>query len=206
MQALLVVPPSVLQTALASASQQLGRPTDELLALLLAEPGAVLGLGYLGGSNGAAEGWAQRLGMDQQAVSVLLATHPALLEMSPNTLKARMESLAALFDVPAAAAAQLLLRHPGFAAIPPNVTITRAKGLSMALRCSMARAGELIAKVPALLVLPASCLSPGTLAGTRIETLLDVCATYEFYTTQWLMAAAKERSPQRVTSFSGMHK
>jgi hypothetical protein len=67
--------------------------------------------------------------------------------MSPNTLKARMESLAALFDVPAAAAAQLLLRHPGLAAIPPNVTITRAKGLSMALRCSMARAGELIAKV-----------------------------------------------------------
>jgi hypothetical protein len=67
--------------------------------------------------------------------------------MSPNTLKARMESLAALFDVPAAAAAQLLLRHPGLAAVPPNVTITRAKGLSMALRCSMARAGELIAKV-----------------------------------------------------------
>jgi hypothetical protein len=82
-----------------------------------------------------------------QAVSVLIATHPALLEMSPNTLKARMESLAALFDVPAAAAAQLLLRHPGLAAIPPNVTITRAKGLSMALRCSMSRAGELIAKV-----------------------------------------------------------
>lgn len=82
-----------------------------------------------------------------QNVSVLIATHPALLEMSPNTLKARLESLAALFGVPTAAAAQLLLRHPGLAAIPPNVTITRAKGLSMALKCSMARAGELIAKV-----------------------------------------------------------
>lgn len=78
---------------------------------------------------------------------MLISAQPSLLEMSPNTLKARMESLAALFDVPAAAAAQLLLRHPGFAAIPPNVTITRAKGLSMALKCSMARAGELIAKV-----------------------------------------------------------
>jgi hypothetical protein len=66
LQALLVVPPSVLQTALASASQQLGRPTQELLQLLLAEPGAVLGLGYLGGSQGAAESWAQRLGLDQQ--------------------------------------------------------------------------------------------------------------------------------------------
>jgi hypothetical protein len=65
-QALLVVPPSVLQTALASASQQLGRPTQQLLQLLLADPGAVLGLGYLGGSQGAAESWAQRLGLDQQ--------------------------------------------------------------------------------------------------------------------------------------------
>lgn len=61
--------------------------------------------------------------------------------------RARLESLAALFDVPSPAAAQLLLKHPALAAIPPNVTITRAKQLSMALRCSMARAGELIAKV-----------------------------------------------------------
>jgi hypothetical protein len=82
-----------------------------------------------------------------QAVAVLVAQQPALLEMSPNTLKARLESLAALFDVPSAAAAQLLLKHPALAAVPPNVTITRAKGLSVALKCSMARAGELIAKV-----------------------------------------------------------
>lgn len=82
-----------------------------------------------------------------QAVGVLISTQPSLLEMSPNTLKARLESLAALFDVPAPAAAQLLLKHPGLAAIPPNVTITKAKGMSMAVKCSMARAGELIAKV-----------------------------------------------------------
>jgi hypothetical protein len=64
-----------------------------------------------------------------------------------NRHRARLESLAALFDVPSPAAAQLLLKHPALAAIPPNVTITRAKQLSLALRCSMARAGELIAKV-----------------------------------------------------------
>eukprot|EP00878_Enallax_costatus_P046788 GHUV01057075.1.p1 GENE.GHUV01057075.1~~GHUV01057075.1.p1 ORF type:complete len:270 (+),score=55.06 GHUV01057075.1:692-1501(+) len=203
--ALLVVPPSALQQALQSAANQLGGITSDLLPLLLSDPGAVLGLGYLGGPQGAVETWATRLGLDIQAVGVLLSSQPGLIEMSPNTLKARLESLAALFDVPAAAAAQLLLRHPGLAAIPPNVTITRAKGLSLALNCSMARAGELIAKVPALLVLPMSSLSPGSLAGTPVDTVLDICATYEWYTTQWLMAAAKERQPQKVTSFSGMH-
>jgi hypothetical protein len=64
----------------------------------------------------------------------------------------------------------------------------------------------LLLQVPALLVLPVASLGPGSLAGTPVDTVLDMCATYEFYTTQWLMAAAKERSPQRVTSFSGMHK
>jgi hypothetical protein len=61
--------------------------------------------------------------------------------------RARLESLAALLDVPASAAAQLLLKHSALGAIPPNVTITRAKQMSLALRCSMARAAELIAKV-----------------------------------------------------------
>lgn len=65
-QALLVVPPSALQSALASASQQLGRPTGELLQLLLSDPGALLALGYMGGSQGAAASWAQRLGLDPQ--------------------------------------------------------------------------------------------------------------------------------------------
>jgi hypothetical protein len=81
LQALLVVPPSVLQTALASASQQLGRPTQELLQLLLAEPGAVLGLGYLGGSQGAAESWAQRLGLDQQARLAFLYSNFCILNI-----------------------------------------------------------------------------------------------------------------------------
>lgn len=73
-----------------------------------------------------------------------------LYPAASSHLRARLESLAALFDVPSPAAAQLLLRHPALAAIPPNVTITRAKQLSLALRCSMARAGELIAKVRSL--------------------------------------------------------
>lgn len=64
-----------------------------------------------------------------------------------SACRARLESLAALFEVPSPAVAQLLLKHPALAAIPPNVTITRAKQLSLALRCSMARAGGLIAKV-----------------------------------------------------------
>lgn len=77
-------------------------------------------------------------------ISRLIALH---LLLAVHLRRARLESLAALFDVPSPAAAQLLLRHPALAAIPPNVTITRAKQLSIALRCSMARAGELIAKV-----------------------------------------------------------
>eukprot|EP00775_Hariotina_reticulata_P005392 gene5392-5626_t len=203
--ALLVVPPSLLQSALSSAAQQLGQTTTELQELLVADPGAVLSLGYMGGPQGAAQTWSTRLGLDAEAVAVLVAQQPALLEMSPNTLRARLESLAALFDVPSAAAAQLLLKHPAFAAIPPNVTITRAKGLSMALKCSMARAGELIAKVPALLLLPGALLGPSSLCGTPVETVLDICATYEFFTTQWLVAAAKERQPQTSTSFSALH-
>jgi hypothetical protein len=118
-----------------------------------------------------------------QAVSVLIATHPALLEMSPNTLKARMESLAALFDVPAAAAAQLLLRHPGLAAIPPNVTITRAKGLSMGLRCSMARAGELIAKVRS------RCLG-GSSRGCSTCTVCCLDVAYVACDVRWLQSAS----------------
>lgn len=55
-------------------------------------------------------------------------------------------------------------------------------------------------------MLPVASLGPASLAGTPVDTVLDVCATYEFYTTQWLMAAAKERSPQKMTSFAGLHK
>jgi hypothetical protein len=60
-------------------------------------------------------------------------------------------------------------------------------------------------QVPALLMLPGGLLGPSNLSGTPVETVLDICATYEFFTTQWLMAAAKERQPQTSTSFSGLH-
>lgn len=98
-------------------------------------------------------------------------------------------------------AAQLVLKHPALAAIPPNATITRAKHLSAALRCSMAKAGQLLARVPAALALPAKELGQEG----RDERLLDVAATYEFYTRQWLERAAKERAPQKLASFSSIH-
>jgi hypothetical protein len=47
-----------------------------------------------------------------QAVSALVSVQPALLEMAPTSLKARLESLAALFGAPTAVAAQLVLKHP----------------------------------------------------------------------------------------------
>lgn len=138
-------------------------------------------------------------------MSGLLSTQPGLLDLSPSTLRARVESLGALLDVPGPAAAQLLLKHSALAAIPPNVTITRAKQMSAALRCSMSRAAELVAKVPPLLLLPTALLRPGDVGGARVDTLLDACATYEFYTGQWLIASARERSPARPTSFAAMH-
>lgn len=84
---------------------------------------------------------------DDQSSRFTYNAATSLTAVHYDACRARLESLAALFDVPSPAAAQLLLRHPALAAIPPNVTITRAKQLSIALRCSMARAGELIAKV-----------------------------------------------------------
>lgn len=60
-------------------------------------------------------------------------------------------------------------------------------------------------QVPALLALPSSALAPGSLGGTRVDVVLDVCATYEFYTSQWLVAAAKEQQPQQMASFSSLH-
>lgn len=59
--------------------------------------------------------------------------------------------------------------------------------------------------MPALLLLPSACLGPSSLGGTPVDTVLNLCATYEWYTTQWLMAAAKERQPQQMTSFAAMH-
>jgi len=60
-------------------------------------------------------------------------------------------------------------------------------------------------QVPALLLLPASALGPSNFGGTPVDNVLNMCATYEWYTSQWLMAAAKERQPQQMTSFAAMH-
>jgi hypothetical protein len=182
-------------------------------------------MGYLGGSAvGArlAEAWASQLGMAPNAVAALLGAQPALIEVAPNTLRARLEGLGALIDAPGAAVAQLVLKHAALAAVPPNATITRAKNLATALGCSMARAGELIAKAPAVLAVPGETLRSARLeaaaaaaavggsggagdGGPLHERLLDICAAYEFYTAQWITAAAKQRVPARETSFAQMH-
>lgn len=60
-------------------------------------------------------------------------------------------------------------------------------------------------QVPALLCLPTSVLGPSSVGGTPVDTLLNICATYEWYTSQWLVAAAKERQPQQMTNFAAMH-
>ena len=54
--------------------------------------GAFVLLGYLGS---VIDQWCSRLGLDQDTVSRLVATQPALLEMSPNTVKARLVSVRA---------------------------------------------------------------------------------------------------------------
>ena len=61
-----MIPPSLLQAALSSAAQQLGRPTNELQELLVTDPGAVVSLGYMGGPQGAAQTWSARLGLDAE--------------------------------------------------------------------------------------------------------------------------------------------
>jgi hypothetical protein len=68
-QVLLAVPASALQAALASAAQQLGRPSGELVALLLSDPGALLSMGFMEGPSGAADSWGARLNMDPQVRS-----------------------------------------------------------------------------------------------------------------------------------------
>lgn len=190
-------------------------------------------MGFFGGSAvGArlAEAWASQLGMAPAAVGALVRAQPALVEVPPNVLRARLEGLGALLDAPAVAVAQLVLKHAALAAVPPNATITRSKNLATALGCSMARAAELVAKAPAVLAVPAEALrstrleaaaAAAALAGgggggnsggggggaqPLHERLLDVCAAYEFYTGQWLAAQAKAAAPPRETSFSSLHR
>lgn len=44
------------------------------------------------------------------------------------------------------------------------------------------------------------CLSAASQNGVD-----NVRYVHEWYTSQWLMAAAKERQPQQMTSFASMH-
>ena len=228
--ALLALAPATVGATLAGLQARYGQGPSEALPLLLADPGGALVAGYLGGGAvGArlAEAWGSQLGLAPAAVAALLGRQPALIEVPPNTLRARLEGLGALLDAPAAAVAQLALKHAALAAVPPNATITRAKNLATALGCSMARAAELVAKAPAVLCVPADALrgarledaavaaalggggGPGAGAapdgGPLHERLLDVCAAYEFFTAQWLAAAAKQSAPARATSFATLH-
>jgi hypothetical protein len=224
-QALLTLAPGTLRGSLAALEEALGVAPAAALPLVVADPGGSLVAAYLGASAAGsrlAEAWASQLALSPAGAAALLSAQPALLEVPPNALRARLEGLGALLDAPAPAVAQLVLKHPALAAVPPNATITRAKNLATALGCSMARAGELIAKAPSLLAVPndelrsvrleaaaaAAALgsSGGAGAGPLHEALLDVCAAYEFFTAQWIAAAAKQRAPARETSFSALHR
>lgn len=221
--ALLALSPATIGATLAAFESELGQAPAGTLPLLLADPGNTIVMGYLGGSAVGvrlAEAFASQLSMAPPAVGALIASQPALLEVPPNVLRARLEGLGALLEAPASAVAQLVLKHGALAAVPPNATITRAKNLATALGCSMARAAELIAKAPAVLAMPVEELKNARLeaaaaaaalgaapssSGSMHERLLDICAAYEFFTAQWLSAAAKERMPARGTSFSMLH-
>jgi hypothetical protein len=222
-QAMLALSPATVAATAAGLEARLGLTPAQALPLMLADPGGALATGFLGGGAAGArlsEAWASQLGIGAGGVAALLGAQPALVEVPPNTLRARLEGIGALLDAPAAAVAQLALKHAGIVAVPPNAIITRAKNLATALGCSMARAGELIAKAPAVLALPsealrsarieaaaaAAALGPAAPAGALHERLLDVCAAYEFFTAQWIAAAAKQRAPARGTSFSALHR
>lgn len=59
--------------------------------------GLFLGVGYLAGD--VLESWSVRLGLSQDEVAELVAEQPALLEMSPNTVKSRLVGqLCIVFD------------------------------------------------------------------------------------------------------------
>ncbi len=79
-----------------------------LLQLLMDDPGAFVLVGYLGS---VIDQWCSRLGLNQAMVSRLVATQPALLEMSPGTVKARLVS----------------------ETLPPSAAATRERGREEAL-------------------------------------------------------------------------
>jgi hypothetical protein len=66
MQVLLVIPASALQTALASASDDLRQQTSDLIEMLMDDPGLLMSMGFMGGPNGAADSWSTRLNLDPE--------------------------------------------------------------------------------------------------------------------------------------------
>lgn len=198
--ALLVVAPATIRSATSLLGSRMGASLAACLDLLVSDPGSFVLASY---GEGLMEAWCARLGLEPEAVGALLGAQPALLEMTPNTVKARLESLVALFQVPLEIAAQLAMKQPALLAIPPNATITRAKNLSLSLRCTMSTASSTIAKEPALLAVLA-------VHATEMREFMDnaseVGAIYEFYTMDWLQRQAKELQPVRMTSFAGMQR
>lgn len=106
---------------------------------LLVSAGMFVSVGY---ASSIVESWAARLQLRPEAVSMLVSQQPALLEITPVTVKARLEGLSALFGVPLEIATQLVMRHPAMLIIPPNASIVRVKNLSSQIGSSMQQAGE----------------------------------------------------------------
>jgi hypothetical protein len=61
------------------------------------DPGTFVMTGYAGG---VVQQWAARLELPPPAVAALISRQPPLLEVTANTVKARLETLAALFGCP----------------------------------------------------------------------------------------------------------
>ncbi|GLC42677.1 hypothetical protein PLESTB_001126300 [Pleodorina starrii] len=198
--ALLVVAPATVRSAVSLVGAQTGASLAEVLELARSDPGSFV-LATL--QESLLDAWSARLELPVESVSAMLSAQPALLELTPTTVKARLESLAALFGVPAGLAAQLALKHAALAAVPPNATITRAKNISMALRISMQGAASIIAKEPAMLAVLA--YGAAELRGSGVaDDVGEVGAAYEFYTMDWLQRQLKEMQPSRVTSFANL--
>ncbi|EFJ48772.1 hypothetical protein VOLCADRAFT_90603 [Volvox carteri f. nagariensis] len=208
--ALLVVSPATLRSAVSLLAASTGSSLAECLELAKSDPGSLILVTL---QDSLLEAWSARLGLPAEAVSAMLAAQPALLELTPTTVKARLESLAALFAVPLGIAAQLALKHAALAAVPPNATITRAKNISTALKISMQAGGgpvwsgpgaaNIIAKEPAMLAVLA--YGAAELRGSGVaDDVGEVGAAYEFYTVDWLQRQLKEVQPARVTSFAAL--
>ena len=107
--ALLVISLPTIKAGLITFANKLGRSTADTLEVLVDDPSTFAMFGYM---DAVVEQWGVRLGLEPSLVARLVTEQPALLEMAPNTVKARLESLAALFSVPLHIAAQLVSPRP----------------------------------------------------------------------------------------------